>query len=468
VTCRELGAALQAGHDLPEAVTQLVVQRLKTYVGSTGLLVDDETAVPESFRKVVGEWFDRKRVFLLVDGWDERNLAPESEKRLHEVLRGWAGPGRPLLLTSRMVGVSAHVLPGCAQWQLMPLEAPQGPEQLIDNFFGPGSKTGQELIDELRKRPQLWQMVRIPLLGALVCWMRQRGRIPPVPGQRTMLLDMGLRTLLEEAARPGHGDDFRVPPTGQLLAALGQLACNTFQGERWVITPDELYNVLETVKGVEKFGGAAAFGKALTGKFGLFTETRQWDEENQVWVTKLELLHQSFAELLCAWAVKEAFFPAGLESRWNPRGFRKWLRREGGLRFLDPRWHEVWCHLAAFLPDVIPLLEHLWSMHKRSRRWWRPLRVQRHEDDRFGTALGLAGCCLAAHIHGLEMTEGRDVRDSPIARRIVTSLETQWKCVRSYPERKVLLQAALGPSITADAFTNAVGLFFRVSRFNIV
>src|SRR5205807_2320082 len=139
-------------------------------------------------------------------------------------------------------------------WQLMPLEAPQGPEQLAHNFYGPESKSGQDLIDELRNRPQLWQMVRIPLLGALLCWTRQRGRMSPVPRQKTKMLGEALKELVQ-VDRTDPALEVPVTVLTDLFVVLGRLACETFQGERWVVDHVALRSALESVNEVKAFGG---------------------------------------------------------------------------------------------------------------------------------------------------------------------------------------------------------------------
>jgi hypothetical protein len=103
------------------------------------------------------------------------------------------------------------------------------------------------------------------------------------------------------------------------------------------------------------------------------------------------VLHQSFAEFLCAW------WAASGHGRSAER-LRAWLRGPGALRLTDTGWHEVYCHLAALVPDATPMLDELWKVHRRSlwwQRWWRGPR-----DDDFGTGLCLAGKCLAAAAAG--------------------------------------------------------------------
>jgi hypothetical protein len=264
-------------------------------------------------------------------------------------------------------------------------------------------------------------LVRVPLLGALVCRMRQEGIIPPVPENRSELLEEVIHFLLRKGCGEARdGGPIQSGPVDQIgdrvFRMLAELAYETFTGERWTLTGSQLTTALRKIQ-----PGSAALGtdldlqQALTGRFGLFTRVTE---------AEYEVLHQSFGEFLCAWHIAH-------EEGATARRLRGWLERHAGIRLLDPRLHEVWCHLAASLDllrheepaegatrrsDATPLLDELWAMHRRAA-WWRRTWTRREVDDLFDTALCLAGHCLAA-VAGPYGTRGE---------RIARRLTRRWR-----------------------------------------
>ena len=134
--------------------------------------------------------FEQGRVLLLVDGWDERSV--DHDQKLREALADWEGPR---LVASRVVGHSSALLPQAPRWQLTPLDDLDGARQLILNWFGQDKEVGRDLVDAVSQKPQLVSLVRVPLLGALVCWLRpveqpldpaSRPDVPVGPGHATV------------------------------------------------------------------------------------------------------------------------------------------------------------------------------------------------------------------------------------------------------------------------------------------
>jgi len=401
VSCRNLGMALaRAGNALPRAVERIVVAQLKR----DGAVDDQRLRV---FRQLVREWFNQGRVLVIADGWDERN--PDHSEALIAAFQSWAGLRHPLVVTSRLVGYPAKgLIKEAAEWRLTTLEVPEGINKLVRAYFGASEAKARALLEQLGQRPHLQHLLRVPLMGSLVCRMWQEGRMPPVPEERTRLLRQAIEMLLIEGyqeftglpaskMKPGAN-----PPTvltaeveriaEDVLLVLARLAYRTFMGERWIISRTQLRKALKRLpREAAKLGDLDAIEDALTGRFGLFTAAPRG---------KLEVLHQSFGEFLCAWWVARFY--------GKDRGrFTAWMRTHGGIRFLDPRWNEVWCHVAGLLTtlkderaaeepkrcDATPLIDELWLMHRRSSGWRRLLPGPK--DDLFHSALRLACACLA-------------------------------------------------------------------------
>jgi HEAT repeat protein len=397
VTCRELGRQFAREPDsrLPGAVAALLARRLAN---------SPDPQLAEAFREFVTEQFERQAVCLLADGWDESE--PADRDRLQQELSGWvalAGRSR-LLLTSRPAGYSGNVLPGAPEWVLLPLDKDEGVEQFVTTWFGEGGEAGR-LLATLRRRPQLLQSARVPLFGAVVCWMWQSGEFPESAEQRTALVESCLRLLLRRAGQ--RASETTAEEIDALLNAVAELAYRTFRGGRWVIEAAQLQWAVEEA-GRRWLGRPPAEVQGLlTGKFGLFTplDEGRW-----------EIVHQSFGEFLCALGVALNFSEPS-------RDFAGWLRVCGGLRFLDPRWREVWCHLAAKLPRerAAELLDTLAAVHRHSRPW-RPRRPGALRDDLFDTALLLGAHCLAAAKATWETAAGR---------RLAATLLSEWRTVFS-------------------------------------
>jgi len=444
VTCRELGQVLeQANVTLPRAVEEVVAARLdasgRSKAGKLG----------RAFRRLVRDWFAQDRVIVIADGWDE--ITPGHGPKLQEAFEAWMGSKHPLLITSRLVGYpNQGLIKDAEEWRLTTLEVPDGVNQLVRRWFGKSGTVAEELLDQLNRRPELLQLVRVPLMGSLVCRMRQQGQIPPMPDQRTLLLERAITMLLTEGCREPLGarsDRRGADPSGlsdpadevadQVLAVLARLAYRTFNGERWVISRRQLLQALKRLpEDLAELGRRRQIMKALTGRFGMFTEAAD---------RKLEIVHQSFGEFLCARWVAHRFGR-------SPTEFRDWLRDHAGIRLLDPRRHEVWCHLAALLDrmgaedetgrrgDAAPLIDELWDMHGRISLWrhWWPRRTHTLLDDVFDTALCLACHCLAAS--GRPGFRERD-------RRIIAGLLRRWRTMvvitrewEHYPQRTMVFE----------------------------
>ena len=131
----------------------------------------------------------------------------------------------------------------------------------------------------------------------------------------------------------------------------------------------------------------------------------------------MEILHQSFAEFLWArWAAVTRGGPIDV--------FRAWLHDNGGLRLLDPRWQEAWCHLAALVPEdsVEALLEKLWEIHTRKTPGPDP--GCEPMEDVFDASLCLAGHCLAAYTGKTSITT---LATPPVSNRILKELVSLWR-----------------------------------------
>lgn len=98
VTFRELGDRLRSGWTLPDVVEEIVTDRLRRWSHD----IPSANAIA-TFRKIVRDSFDEGRVFMLLDGWDERDQAHESV--LLDVIRGWASS------PCRLLGPSAGTHP---------------------------------------------------------------------------------------------------------------------------------------------------------------------------------------------------------------------------------------------------------------------------------------------------------------------------------------------------------------------
>jgi hypothetical protein len=380
VTCWELSQEFlrpDAG-SLPKAVAEITSRRLAS---------PPYHRFRERFRQFVEEQFRRDAVFLVADGWDELargqdDLLGERRAAIREQLGRWiAGVRRSrLLLTSRLVNYSGNLLPGAPEWELQPLSTEGSVLELVRKWYGPGRDRVSALEGAFDRHPQLREAARVPLFGALICWLAQDPS-QPLPAQRTELLNTSLQVLFRRACK-GAATDAQVTA---VLNALVGLAYRTFRGGRWVISEEGLQEAL--TQGEPLTSSPADVQELLTGEFGLFTRAGIGD---------LEIVHGLFADLLCARGVVQAIIRPEAD-------FAVWLTRHGGLRFLDPQWHEVWCHLAALLRDQPPhvgkeLVAAMWAMHRRSRSAWRSW-TGAPMDDLYGTALCLAGHCLAA-AHG--------------------------------------------------------------------
>jgi hypothetical protein len=396
VTCRELSQEFlrTPAATLPEAVAEIASQRLANAPGDR---------FRAKLRQFVEEQFRRDAVFLLADGWDELAAGPDDllrERRavLREQLGRWiAGVRRSrLLLTSRPVNYAGNVLPEAPEWELQPLNTEGGVLELVRKWLGPRKDRVGAVQEAFDRHPQLREAARVPLFGALICWLSQDPS-EQLPAHRTELLNTCLRVLLRRASRGAATDAVATA----VLNALAGLAYRTFRGGRWVISEEVLQEAL--THGEPLPLSAADVQQLLTGEFGLFTRAGVGD---------LEIVHQLFADLLCARGVVQAIN--------RPRAnFAAWLKRHGGLRFLDPRWHEVWCHLAALLKEQDPrlgkeLVAAMWIMHRRSRSAWRTW-AGAPMDDLFGTALCLAGRCLAAAQGPWDTWPGKQIVNTLVA-----------------------------------------------------
>src|SRR5262249_54724795 len=162
---------------------------------------------------------------------------------------------------------SSALLPQAPRWQLTPLDDLGGAGQLIRNWFGQDNEVGRDLVDAVSQKPQLVSLVRVPLLGALVCWLRQLNDHLILPAGPTSLLDQGLRQLLLhsiQGAGRSSGDGSRVLAepadslADELLDVLSELAHQTFNGERWVLQDRELRSELKKLTQDQDLGSISA------------------------------------------------------------------------------------------------------------------------------------------------------------------------------------------------------------------
>jgi HEAT repeat protein len=415
VTCRELGEQLAASPEpdsphssLAYAVTQIVVRRLRDH--------DFDSSVACGADALIKECFQEDRVVLLIDGWDETD--PLHQDRVAQALTARIGTSKQrLILTSRPMHYARGLLPCAIEWQLVPFGLAEA-KLFIERWFGPSDKQGRQLLQGLDE-PHSLQIMQVPLLVSILCWLREHDTLSALPTHRAALLLETLQAILRDACRPAQDDQARVLSSAPddiaqaLLHVLSKLAYETYTGERWSHSETKLLDALASSKYTADLGGPLALKLALTGRFGLFTIT--FNQE-------LEIIHQSFAEVLCANWVAETF-------RKRRDDFNAWLETHGGIRFLDPRWHQVWRHIATLIDDALPLFEELWRHHeggvalppRRCRRREKVARkaAQRQPhffEDILDTTLSLAGHCLAVR---------REYVDSNIGQAIVAKLTSR-------------------------------------------
>jgi HEAT repeat protein len=394
VMARELWQRLPHGESFPDVVAEVVVSRFH-----------DAGAVPaevQTLRDVLRGAFARPGgVVLLLDGWDERAAggppreggAAECDALLKKLTR-WCG--RPewnqwLLLTSRMVGFSQEVLAGSPRWSLLPLEGDEDLTRFIDGWLP--ATPARTLKGLLAEHGALARVLRTPLLAAVVC---QSAAYDPelkwVRGatSRTEVLRGFLHLLLAATAR-GTSDP-KVAAEGN-YRLLEDVAYWAYTGSPWEPSEEEFHALLTPLCERQPWlGGPRSVIERLTGPVGLFTRSEG----------RLTPLHPSFGELLAAEAVRRRLNEE--KGRDDPGArLEKWC----GPRLLDPRWHEVWLRLAAPAAagqgeTTEPLLRALLRLHER----WGARRGPR--DDLFGSALALAGYCVA-EARGWDLPAGQQI-----------------------------------------------------------
>lgn len=260
VTCKELGERLSTARNVGAAVLAAAVARLSAnHAGRDSLLVP-------ALESSLGDALAAGRVLLVADGWDE---APDYQAAVRSGLEMWAGP---MVVTSRLVGHNPSFLPNAPRLRLAPL-TDDGAATLIDRWFGPDSITARQLRQELQGAPQLGQLMRVPLLAVIVCALREKQRLTPLPPGRTALLDEAVNDLLwhhSRDPRPGVPDSISADPIDSGLVndvrrVVAELARKTFTGERWMPPRDQLLATVRESAEARDLGTARRVIDALTG-----------------------------------------------------------------------------------------------------------------------------------------------------------------------------------------------------------
>jgi hypothetical protein len=424
-TCAELAGRLreQPGASLGQLIREVVVARLKKEKGERAAAILDG---------LIGERIERGEAILLIDAWDEQPATEPGEDSMRQTFYAWARGSRTrVMLSSRRDGGDVELLPEPVKWSIRPLDEPAAHD--FTARYARTPEAGARLWAELDRRPRLKSLVATPLYGALVClaWgsdddPTKSGRLP---GTWTAILEGAVRAQLSHC-RPARGGAPILSESAdpafvdEVFEVLSRLAFETYCGGDWAVQESELIAALgRAVVPSPDLGTAREIVKALKGRFGILSE--QYDG-------KLHATHPSVAEILAARAVVKEF-------KRDPAAFASRIAAGSWPKLLDPEYREVWVHAVAFGSErpeldqaggtaparasiLTSLLEVLWAMHRRARRWWFPV-GRGPRDDVFQHGLCLAAHCMAAAGWGWE---------TPIGRKVVKALLSLWRSTRSF------------------------------------
>lgn len=385
VTAREVERALEQRADvcgLRDAVADVTTDLMRR-----AGVVDPHIL---RWRERLTDRFESGRVLLIVDGLDECR----HPQAVLDAVRGGVSSGQPsenavIVATRPTAAVRTVNLP---RWEIGSLDAGDtvwGVGEFIRRWFN-GNHAGETLVAELRSRPILADLARIPQLAGVICrlWL-DAGELPD---KRSELLHRAFRRLLVSMVRKQDGLADTDGLVDDLLPVLAELAADTFDGREWAVSRAEMVKRLSAVGG-GRLGPVDTLITDLIGRYGVFIESVRNPAGRVDDVLRFEVLHRSFAEWLCALGHLSRGAPAGDHS---PSGWQ-WPASVEPIRFLDPRFREVWKCLAEMLDEGAfeRWLHDLWAIHRRRRPG--PLGPRRQPaEDVFDAAVSLAGHLLAA------------------------------------------------------------------------
>jgi hypothetical protein len=297
------------------------------------------------------------RVVLILDGWDEianesSSMTPGTRNFLAVGLRNYIDrylKDSQVLLASRVVGYSDG--PGFSMAKeafLLPFQA-EDIEAFATAWFG--AERSGAFLAQIRTRPQLLELARVPVLLTLMCRTAgDDGR--GLPSRRSALYRKCLVDLLRDVAPPRssfeHGP-FDVDFVLRLLrrAAAYTVLITTSEGP-WSFTEEAFREALRPLLGTRGRDDEFLFREKVNDLLSRLKLAGILASEGPEENARYLFLHRSFHEYLVA---------EELSARWREAG---WQGVQGLLtrKTWDPEWDEIVVLLAGLVDkEVKPLLE---------------------------------------------------------------------------------------------------------------
>ncbi|MGQ4647335.1 HEAT repeat domain-containing protein [Lyngbya aestuarii] len=317
------------------------------------------------------EKLDQGKCFLLLDALDEvpkvqRNGLKEKLQRFKQ------NYSCPIICTSRIVGYGGGFLEAGKEVEIVPFSQQQT-EEYIETWFKNAEEhtndhvSAEELITELRHKPQIGGLVQNPLLLSLLCSLYQEKGLT-LPARRTEVYKQAVDYMLNKWSANRHSVS-----AGKIAAKIRLLeevayyfSCDEEGDGSEVFDLDVLSETInrclknEQVSLDFKNSTPSELIEELSEKDGIL---QKWDRQGN----KYLFLHRTFQEYLTA-----AYLQRKIQEN-----------QTAGIALVKKLLWQYDCHetlmlLAGLMKDPIPLLE----------------AITKEKDDIFKTQLLLAGRCL--------------------------------------------------------------------------
>ncbi|MEZ4436828.1 MAG: SUMF1/EgtB/PvdO family nonheme iron enzyme, partial [bacterium] len=299
------------------------------------------------------------RALVLLDGFDE--VRPESVERVRQRIAAIerASQQATVVVTSRRFG---YVPPNDAfgELELLPL-APEHQRTLLRHWGLPDARIAA-LMDQIAGRPAMQDMAGNPFVLTLMALLAREGD-DPLPTRRVALYRAVLGLLVRGRLGPTPAASRTGWTPQRLREALAELALALLQDHAGPWTAAELDHHLARLPATASLLDAVDDAPlALEADTGLLVAMdRRLDRRTTGW----RFLHRSLMECLAAEALHRRGEAAARRFAVQLAGGRWYAPWTWGRQEQIGRWAEVYCHLAAMMPDPRGFLAAVGRDHPR-------------------------------------------------------------------------------------------------------
>ncbi|MCP2732401.1 trypsin-like peptidase domain-containing protein, partial [Limnofasciculus baicalensis] len=381
---KEMDKLLAPQSNLPTGVDEVIfplffrlsdlAEKAEEIIEAIPLLIQrDYPLIFPDIKHLLKEKLRNRKCLLLLDALDE--VPKENRIRLQEKLNRFSrNYPSPMICTSRIVGYGGGFIEGGKEVEIVPFAFAQTAEYIetwfknAEGYIQDESVSAENLIQQLRDKPQIAGLAQNPLLLSLICSLYQEKDLT-LPAQRTQVYQKAVDYMLKKwSANRYPQSEGMITAKIQLLEKLAyHFSCDDEQDGSEIFSLDELHRVIEGyIKSGEistdlKNYPTSRLIEELSAEDGIL---QKWDREGDKYI----FLHRTFQE----------YFTATYLLRKIKENQNEGISLVKRL-FWQYDAHETLILLAGLMENPLPLLQ----------------AITQSKDDIFKTLLLLAGRCLA-------------------------------------------------------------------------